>query len=662
MDNDKNIEIQNIEQIFSLINILKIISNTADFRQWLKKYHKIQNDEKFYTGYQFFCDSVFCKFFDSLTITDSFEFEFDYTLFRAQFFGVNIDDIPLSGKHVKLLKNIWNYYRIRKCNNWEKLSAELKEKNTIVFSIFDQIFKNNIKSTSNISKENVLLEKSLYWTLLYLDDTEKQHPNGYPGPLLKSFINENNYDKVFLGYQYALQYLWFKLLKPENFLNSPAYQLHRALEFIDEEKKEKYGILDIRPNFSNLTEENVYYSWQSLDRFFGEMNDALEERKTLSKGLIGLKISKKILFSDISPLLNLIKISEPNYMIHHKNLKDLIKYLDQFFFWHEMDVLDTNKIHIFNGASAFISVVIGEVEKYRIIKNTDPIWVARIKHPVGIDHQGKEGNDISYAILLQNYGIFTDYSGWLIFLNCGTDYSGSGGGLYLQIEEFLTKYMNERAIEIKELSILSDQFIRYLRQKEIPSLVQKIKRTTNELLDQSIFKDLSSSIYEGLQELEENDIQKISSQIDKITTYLHFFIPDTPKNHSIIQKIDKISEIEELPQKLDIIVEIIPLIPYVVLNDKLEVITSKIDNLDVRLSPGPSASIVISTGLEIAGTGVKYELTIPVEDISYEDIYKDLDRLKKGQFSIKQLPKLKAQVLDYIQNKWQSIKINSRNS
>lgn len=68
------------------------------------------------------------------------------------------------------------------------------------------------------------------------------------------------------------------------------------------------------------------------------------------------------------------------------------------------------------------------------------MFVSRFKHPV----TGVPGCDYSYGIRNQAFGSFgfTDYSGWLIFFDCATDYSGFGASLHGQAEVFIEKFLN----------------------------------------------------------------------------------------------------------------------------------------------------------------------------------------------------------------------------
>jgi len=649
MDNIKKEKFYtDIEILYAFLNILKIVSDTEDFRQWIKKTHQIENDDDLFIGYQFFIDVVISHIIHSFERHSSFGIKSDYSIYRASFVGVNIDDIPITCDKVTLLKNLWNHYHtIRNCRNWDEFRIQIEKKNNAVFPILNKIFTESIVSKTNVPKKDVIWGKSLYWTFIYLNDTRQGHPLAYPGTILDSFVNQTNFDKVFTGYVYTLQYLWSRLLNKTDYIESSASELHQVLK---QNKAKTKKILDFFSERSSSSERHVWNQWQGLDKFFTKINnEIINKRFPQPIRSSELKLSDQFDISSLMPLMYLSKISEPDFLIKHKSFKSWTKLLDSFFFWHDMDVLDTNKIHVFNGAFAFISLLIGEVEKYKMVEVTDPIWIARIKHPV---HQDK--NDISYGILLQSGGWISDTSGWLLFLDCGNDFSGSGGYQHEQVEEFISKYEKEGKVRVKEISVSSDVFVRYLRQKNIPSLIQQIKVVTTEIIENSDIDiepfSPQSIILQSIQRFNDNNIEEISSQIEKIVFFLKIFIQDDPKNLSIKEKIDQISLTDDISKKLDIIGSVIPLIPHIIENKRLESIESKIDELKIKISSGPSSKIVISTGINFFGTGVKHELEIPISDISYDGINEDLKRFSDNpDNALKNSPRLKTQIINFFQ-------------
>ena len=647
---EKEISCSDTEKLYSFLNILKIVSNTDGFRVWLNGFHHLENDDDVFIGYQYFIDVILNHIIESIERNYSFDIESDYTLDRAEFVGVYIDDIPITCEKTVLLKNIWDFYRtIRDCSNWNELKLEIEKKNNVVIPVFDEIFSCAIESSSEIPKNTVLCGKTLYYTSIFLNDTRRGRPHIYPGTILDSFLTQDNFDKVFIGYLYTLQYLWSNLLNEIDFVETPVSKLHEAIEFskLNEEiPKQKFNFFSYQIDFA---EKKVWDEWQELNHFFTPIHDEIIKKKMPdSIHDSNLELSENFDKALLMPLMRLSKVSEPDYLIIQDSFESWTKMLDSFFFWHDMDILDTNKIHVFNGAFAFISLLVGEVEKCRIFDDPSPIWIVRIKHPGDIDQ-----NELSYGILLQSGGLFTDTSGWLLFINCGNDYSGSGRSLREQVEEFISKYEIEGNIIVKEISVSSDVFIRYLRQKDIPSLVQQIKVVSSEIIDQTYPDSESISpksiVLKNIQEIDESDVENISAQIEKIIFCLKIFISNEPKNSLLYEKIGQISSTEDISTKLEIIATIIPFIPYIIENDRMDSVESKLDDLTLKISPGLSSYIIISSGIDIFGTGAKYEMKIPISEISYDEISDDLKKLGQNpNNSLKNSPRLKKRILDYI--------------
>lgn len=121
---------------------------------------------------------------------------------------------------------------------------------------------------------------------------------------------------------------------------------------------------------------------------------------------------------------------------------------------------------IFSGVPAFVSILVGLVNL-----SEDKVLVKIFKHPV---EKGKY--DYSYGILVPAFGStgLTDYSGWLIFFGCATDYSGFGGSLYAQAKSFIDRFKENGAIEVEEIEIEKDVFKEYLKERSESSVFDRV--------------------------------------------------------------------------------------------------------------------------------------------------------------------------------------------
>jgi hypothetical protein len=77
---------------------------------------------------------------------------------------------------------------------------------------------------------------------------------------------------------------------------------------------------------------------------------------------------------------------------------------------------------------------------------------------------------------------FADYSGWLIFFSCATDYSGFGGSLHGEAEMFIEKLLNNKSINIKEIIIDKSLFREYLKHKKRPHDLDRSSYTESDFI------------------------------------------------------------------------------------------------------------------------------------------------------------------------------------
>lgn len=105
--------------------------------------------------------------------------------------------------------------------------------------------------------------------------------------------------------------------------------------------------------------------------------------------------------------------------------------------------------------------MIGSIELKKHYGSNDKILVRIFKHPAG-----KDGFDYSFGIFIGGpYSYYTDYSGWLIFYSCATDYSGFGGSNLAYAKEFFDEYKDD--IELREIIVSKQLFKEYIIEKSV---------------------------------------------------------------------------------------------------------------------------------------------------------------------------------------------------
>lgn len=458
---------KSIDEIFAFINILKIASKSKDFRKWLKDYHKIENDSDVFEGYKLFLMTIFKCLINSILEDESLQLEEDEVLFRANFVGVPLYEIPNTCEKTIFIKNIWKFAEsIIVSKKWEEIDSRLNNLQ-LLFHVFDVLYQ-NVSSTKDIEKEEAIKTISKIYTHRFLNDTHKGYPLGYIFPAILD-INKDDikFQNSFKGYVYSLQYLWYNLLDFNEFEASCIKNLHKSMEFFGKESekiiKTEFEMFADNERIEEIVKEKI--EWVSLDRFYPrilkEIIDPIIKRYEINLFTDSLLTIKDIDKSLLKDFLSKEKIRDPDYL--KKNDKEsLNKQLDYHFLWYEVSTLNIiGENAVYNGAPAFEAALVGMVNINRYFKIEDKVLVRVFKHPV----HGENGFDYSFAILIRAFGTISDYSGWLVFFDCATDYSGLGGSLYESIKIFIEIFEKKKLIDVKTITIDKDVLKEYLLNK-----------------------------------------------------------------------------------------------------------------------------------------------------------------------------------------------------
>ena len=513
------------DRLLSFVNIFKINSNLNAFQEWMKEYHKIDGVGEIFDGYKFFLDVCIRGFINSVIYESPLDLEEDFTFFRARFVGIELDDIPNTCEKTIFIKNIWNLTaNIRKAKRWDDLNEAVKTVNGL-FTVFDMLLEKNICQTTELNENNALKIVTKFYTYIFLNDTREGIPHVYLlTPILKSTATEEYLENAYLGYVYALQYLWFVLLGKTKFEETSLRKMHMAHEIysndVEEQIETMVGIpisddeitdafitenIDgtkferlLKPESEILSMEESFEkdinelkgeknrlshlkNWIALDRFFALINEEIiipmQEQIEFDVSFNPLlKVTHRFNKNLFDRFLLTNELENPKYLETTNDDRLLEKKLDYLFHWYDINVLDTQKLAVFNGVPSFISTLIGNVELNRIFGHDETVLVLRFKHPVKDVH----GYDYSYSIFIQAFGStgLTDYSGWLIFFDCATDYSGFGGSLHRQAETIIENFLEQSKIKINTEIVDKKFFMEYLAEKSPISVFDKIKLTT----------------------------------------------------------------------------------------------------------------------------------------------------------------------------------------
>ena len=668
---------RDVNRVFSFYNVLKIISNLDKYREWVKSYHQIEDDSFLVDGYKFFTEVVISNLLDAFHECSAFDFEDDMAYYRANSVGVYIHDIPNTSEKTIFVKNLWNRLKsINEQSSWDDI-ANYWTNAQDVFTLFDSIFLEDVIPGKIPNKNLALKIVTILDIHIHFNDLSRGVPFAYPMPLLETDFSDERLNKSFNGYSFCLQYLWYVLLGREKFESTCLKRLHQSTELytqeaIEELKNESHLFDDLIERFSVINEREpsdisvspTQVKWKCLDRFFESINEEivgpLENEYNIQPFDAMLLLKESFNKNKLSLLLRRDTVSTPEYLLDNSTPELKVRMLDSYFYWEMIYKLDCHQV-IRDGISAFNALLMGAIQSKNLHKTNERVEVLRIKHPVKYTN----GHAYSYAVLIENYGLFSDFSVWYVFFNCATDYSGYGGTLHQRAEVVIEHYAKQDAINIQEFVIDKEFFQDYL-DKGIMSIIQRIRNEASIISEQTKgtpIESIAKKVKEEIQKLQVENPKQLEKNLVNLIFSIRALVPDIDENKLIIDKIDEISECRVVEDKIAMIETVILLIPTLSLNQKLDDIKKdteyirgridqlleSIDEIRISLEPGVQESIQVTVGASVGGTGTQHVITIPIKSISYYEIEEDIRKYSDKCENIASFPKkLKAKIWDYI--------------
>jgi hypothetical protein len=473
------------EDIFATVFELQIILNVDGFRKWLAQHHQMKDDFEVFEGYRFMLKTLIGTLIESINSNSSFNLKEDFVFHRAmRYADVKIDKLPITCEKAIFIKNLYEMAKpLWKSQTWDETERNGDIFSKSCLSIFDTIFEHYIEVSDEVQldKRTVLYRLSCFYTMTHLTDTQRGTPNGYIASIFTTIewpedfddIPEQDYfenlseedltysKKVLFGYKYALQYIWFSLLEKEIYEKTVS-DMHQVKDWA-------------RPDFIEIDENGHLTETKNkkdfLDGYYSIVNEHI-----VSPMMHDLKVHS--IFLDLLKIDRMIPKETFSILLSRKPKNPIIsekEALNAKLFWYPAEVLEGK--HVFNGVPAFIAILSGLVESRRMLKITQKVFVARFKHP-----EHPDGYNYSYGILIEAVSNFlSDYSGWLIFYDCATDYSGFGGYEQSVAETFFSFYKKQNIIEEIEVVIQKEIFLKYLEGKVITSHLKAVTKLENEL-------------------------------------------------------------------------------------------------------------------------------------------------------------------------------------
>jgi Holliday junction resolvase-like predicted endonuclease len=415
--------------ILGAIHLLSILLDVEGFKRWLASYRGLDTTAHVFNGYMFGLRTLVRLLHQAIDFDFSLDLSEDFILSRARFYGVPIAEVPNSCEKAILLRNIHRASRpLLGAKSWVLLESHAKAFSDTILAPLRRLSSSSKLTLPEATPDCETAANFVgQWQVhQFLNDTRRGYPHGYDQPMLHDKLTKERLAKVFEGYKLAIQYLWFRLLGDE-FARSVAADIHKATnwrEFDEYYRPIQYELVDPKENLTGLR---------------GGFNTLLVA-EARAKGVISEILEPKAKEQPLSPQKEL----------HRK------------FLWHDIELVDASST-IFSGVLTFISLLNGAVVFRQRVGNSDPLLVMRVKHPVG----GPDRHDYSYGILLEARGSFgiSDYSGWLLFYDCCGDYSGFAGSQYAMAEQEIQEHVDQKAIEVHEVTIPKDNLLNLMRGK-----------------------------------------------------------------------------------------------------------------------------------------------------------------------------------------------------
>jgi HEAT repeat protein len=204
---------------------------------------------------------------------------------------------------------------------------------------------------------------------------------------------------------------------------------------------------------------------------------------------------------------------------------------------------------------------------------------------------------------------------------------------YFDRVEEIMKYTEESApfattVMRKGLPILDRNL------KELLEEIQKKAKITCKESKGTATEEIACAVSKEIQKWEISSQEEMAFNVENLIFTLESSVPRIPENQYIFNRIQQIREQKDVSRQYGIISTIIPLIPKLYMERKVDElekdikeIKEKIDYVIISLKPGIKEEVEISVGTEVLGTGVTHKITIPLQEISYSELKEDLEKI-----------------------------------
>ncbi|AKB78187.1 phosphorylase [Methanosarcina horonobensis HB-1 = JCM 15518] len=128
-------------------------------------------------------------------------------------------------------------------------------------------------------------------------------------------------------------------------------------------------------------------------------------------------------------------------------------------------------------------------------------------------------------------------------------------------------------------------------------------------------QEIACAISREVQKWEIGSQEEMTWYVENLVFALESSIPKVPENQHIFDRIQQIREQKDIPKQYGMVSTLIPLIPKLCMEQKIDSMEKKLDELIVHFSESHT-DLTISLGADFYGNGIKVTKTIPLQKFS----------------------------------------------
>jgi HEAT repeat protein len=213
----------------------------------------------------------------------------------------------------------------------------------------------------------------------------------------------------------------------------------------------------------------------------------------------------------------------------------------------------------------------------------------------------------------------------------------------------------DKALKLFRHTEKKSPYATVVMRKGLPFLDRRLKSLLDEIQEKAKTacqeskgtdtEEIACAVSREVQNWEIGGQEEMTQKVEDVAYILKKKVVDLPENEYVLNKIETMRHEKDLMKQYETLIFVISQIPTVKvvhadvvveninrigqdLGTKLDNISQEMNEIRISLKPGIKEEFEISSGIEIWGTGAKHIVTIPLQEISYDELKGDLKRIK----------------------------------